>query len=250
MKVVFLVYVRSGSHLLARLATGDPSLRIIHTAQTPFVLNSVSEPCNLYTRACPGFMDMLTGPDDGTNKIFVVYSHETRPERRAPQDGGLWDKPSVSTMADTKIVHLIRDGRNQVESWYQHLNRTRKVAKKELLSRQEDAFETWCSSFAGRASRSIECSDLNNYMLVKFEDLVTDPVGCLTSVYEFLSLSVQRDVVGQNFLAITPNSSFHSDVDPRRWLSWSREEREIFHRIAGRELIHLGYEVDNSWISG
>lgn len=32
-----------------------------------------------------------------------------------------------------------------------------------------------------------------------------------------------------------------------RWKSWPRVTREMFHEIAGDELIELGYEADNTW---
>lgn len=101
----------------------------------------------------------------------------------------------------------------------------------------------------------------NQVIIVKFEDLKSDPYDTLKKVLFFLGVDVSQSCIktcierntfeklsgGRNPGEEDPNSFFRKGIvgDWRNY--FSQENIEIFKKIAGRTLIAADYEKDDSW---
>ena len=152
------------------------------------------------------------------------------------------------------LLILVRDGRDVVESshrsWpsesYAHWMKAWARGAREILDFTHGPGRAW----AGR------------WKLLRYEDLLGDR-SALEEVLDFIA--VDRDVFPWDQLDELPvrGSSVHrggqrklnwdpvqkpKDFKPvGRWEAWGRWRRRQFKRLAGRELIELGYVADNSW---
>jgi hypothetical protein len=98
----------------------------------------------------------------------------------------------------------------------------------------------------------------DRYLIVRYEDLITDLRGSLTRILRFLDLSdhdfdfdraEQLPVRGSSTYFGPDRDSVHWDPVPRgtdfdpieRWRAWDRRQHERFEWIAGEHLRHFGY---------
>ena len=174
-----------------------------------------------------------------------VASHHDVPQpygvetfyRFAPQD--LIDLPG-----DWQFIYVIRDGRNQVESMRRVRGGAEETKKK---SNGVDYFQVLCKGWRNRARMVLDCAaQLPNCRVFRFEDLVSQPIKTMQAVYQFLGLAIDTVAVQSALEFTTQNvqhehSSFKNSQTNDRWRSWSQEEVDLFHNIAGKELRELGY---------
>ena len=147
---------------------------------------------------------------------------------------------------DWKVVYIVRDGRNQIESLR---NIPGGIEQDRHREDPRDYFEVLCKAFRNRARLAVDAYDqLDNFMIFRFEDLVADPVLWMRGVYDFVGLPLDEGFVQRAFdltvssKAAKRHSSFQSRTGfNERWHSWTDWEKETFYRIAGRELDELGY---------
>jgi hypothetical protein len=164
---------------------------------------------------------------------------------------------------DGKLIFLVRDGRDSVNS----LLVAAGFGQRRSVRRHLDFYHytrSWADS--ARRIQAYAASPGANCMLVKFEDLHRDPAASLRRIAEYLEVDAPREwlaaakdlpVKGSGFFRQTergaaedPGQTYWKDVEKTerfkpvgRWCtSWSRLDRAIFNAIAGRSLAGFGYE--------
>ena len=155
-----------------------------------------------------------------------------------------------------KLILLVRDGRDSTESEVRAAYRRDydsaftiwAVRVRELLDFMEGPGKEWGSS----------------WLLVHYEDLVTIPISTIAAIASFLEQEAsvvdvgriaELPVFGSSQLGTENGRAFHWAVQEKpenfnpigRWTHWDRERRDLFKKIAGRELAALGYDQDDSW---
>lgn len=141
-----------------------------------------------------------------------------------------------------KIIDIVRDGRDVAAS-----------AKK-------SPHLTWPVGFSARqwkkiVNKSEGYKNKPNFIQVKYEDLINNPLETVNSIFRFLNLNEIRNI--EKFYEkeeIKNNKKADNSNRPLNMASigkWKKEitpkEKKIFMKIAGKELIKLGYEKDNNW---
>lgn len=243
MKAIVLMYMRSGSHFISRLLSKTPKL----------VLSFVGKPMEQFIYS-PLFKEevLIHLPegdevykkirDDETsaaNEIFLLYAHETRPDLHSPSNGVVWNWEMVEPLINRgwKFFHLVRNGRNQLES----LRKTQAISK---FFWDQNFFKIQCDIYSQRMTRALECSSLTpNYQILKFEDLVADPCSVVNRIGDSCGLTVLPNEVVESASLIVPNTAF-KDVTSvnNRSNEWTQEEISIFSEIVGSVHQQLGYE--------
>ena len=150
-------------------------------------------------------------------------------------------------------VVLMRDGRSAVESGirsfgFTHEEQSRKWAWAARVIRETVGAP---SDDAPAESRP--------YLLVRYEELVTDPEPQLRRIFAFTGLEVERyDFAAVDRLPVRGSSTFRpasgdlmwqpvgrsDDFSPlERWRNWTSAQHARFNWLAGRELEAFGYEL-------
>ena len=146
-----------------------------------------------------------------------------------------------------RFIYICRDGRNQLES----LRNIPGGIEQELHAADpQDYFEVLCKGYRNRMRMALDCKQkIPSFKIVRFEDLVSDPVGTMDRMYNHCGLYVDKEFVqsawdhsidkGMN----KQHSSFKGKGKlHNRWDTWTEWEKETFDRIAGNELKELGYQ--------
>jgi hypothetical protein len=161
-----------------------------------------------------------------------------------------WSYQEVLPLNVDQHILLIRDGRNQIES-------TRRlkggIEEKHQATDPEDYFVSLCKGFRNRARLALDCSYMiPNYKVFKFEDLLADPIGTMSSILDCCGLQMNETFVSvlwdelEKRRVCKSHSSFDNNKKMNhRWEGWTDKEKRIFQEIAGKELIELGYEENN-----
>lgn len=154
--------------------------------------------------------------------------------------------------AEWKFINLLRDGRNQIESF-----RRLKGGVEEKLNCIDpaDYFMGHCLGWRNKARIALDCETvLNNYKIFRFEDLMNNPKETLLSLFSFLGRDPNMEFLMEKMLEVkkrkvgTKHSSFKKDSEMhRRWKSWEKWEVQYFKKVANRELLELEYEKDMLW---
>ena len=177
----------------------------------------------------------------------------------------LWKK----AFPDAKIAILARDGRdntmsvvrasNDKRSWHTLSIKLKKRLNYYLGRSFVNGAKNWAET--ARIFHSIE--ECENVRKFKYEELLL-PEG-IKELLEFYELDAGDDVIVKladapvvgsswgvlkdgtekpNWIPITKKDKLKFT---RKWESWSTVRKEVFKKIAGKELIALGYEKDYSW---
>jgi len=232
-RVLFLMTSRSGSTFLSSLLAGKP---LADQGGSPSWLQTDPEhQCRLYHQAT--FDGCVI--DDGIRKRPVVEGPEAY----------VWAPPAVLQRGfydglpgdDWKFVYLMRDQRGRVES------RCKKAGGDRAAIFKEE-----CAVSAAEMASVSEIMDDDNFLLLHFEDLVSDPMGTLAEVFRFVGF--EMDAAFYKRLAKLPAGKYSDSVYEdggkgvsERWHSWTEEECNHFKVVAGEGLIRLGHEPDGRW---
>ena len=157
---------------------------------------------------------------------------------------------------DAKLLILVRDGRDAVES--------------AVRSWPNRSYEYWTKQWT-RGARSIlslvqgDRADLRgkSWELVKYEDLVERPEETVRDLLNFLGINpINFDWSRLDRLPVHGSSQYpdeNGQVTGRkleksenfkpvgRWQYWGWLRKRMFKKIAGKELISLGYVLNNHW---
>jgi hypothetical protein len=174
-----------------------------------------------------------------------VSSHEEVPGPYDYKTFYRFSSDELSSLSgDWRFIYLIRDGRNQIESFR---NIRGGCEEQKLKEDAKDYFMVLCKGYRNRARVALDCQKaLSNFKMFYFEDLVKDPISTMKSVYRFLDLEIDESHVKRalsySIAVVKPfHSSFNSTCTTSRWHSWTDWEMETFNSIAGKELSELGY---------
>lgn len=162
-------------------------------------------------------------------------------------------------LPDSKVLVLLRDGRDQTASAVRSYGHTHEFA----MQRWAEAARTVIAF--DDAHRD---DDPRRHLLVRYEDLLRDVEGTLRTVFDFLGAdpdafdysvsdrlpvfgSSQHLEEGENLRQSYRRVERSADFDPRgRWASWPEERLARFNHVAGAEMERLGYELAGPRPSG
>jgi hypothetical protein len=189
---------------------------------------------------------------------------------------------------DAKVMHIVRDGRDVAISSMHHIwNNARdrggpNELRPEILSKR-DAYQADPEGFLARgesifvekqlASTARNWASLvgkaredgpallgENYVEVRYEDLLVRPVEETTRLLQFLGADAAEDTVKQcvevtSFERVSKrkpgeedSSSFFRKGVAGDWRNvFNEEDKQVFKKVAGNLLIELGYEEDDDW---
>ncbi len=181
---------------------------------------------------------------------------------------------------EAKLILLVRDGRDNVASSVKatlatrhHKSLVQKLRTKlsHLLMRDfRAAAEDWSSAVRKIMQVDEELRKTpaaSRYLLLRYEDVFQRPREMGARIFEFMGVPYDEAVLDAVENADVVGSSFYSargkeDADkpnwqatPRteafqplgRWKKWSASQKKIFDRIAGKQLLAMGYETDPNW---
>lgn len=162
---------------------------------------------------------------------------------------------------DVQLIILVRDGRDTVASG---MKSWRKWFLMELLFGKIS--KTW--SHNTRLIMNFMSGPGKNlagkfWLLVKYESLITNLTNTVENLAEFLHVNPEHigwanleniPVIGsstfrgnQKNIHWMPVEKTNEFIPIGKWRKWSLRSKKRFKKIAGKELIELGYESDNSW---
>ncbi len=184
---------------------------------------------------------------------------------------------------ETRIIHIIRDGRDAAVSAAHHVwnfgdveGKPRQKAKRDAYRENPESVKGLGGIFTGKQLRSLAAewrekvggaADQGRqyfgerYVEVKYEDLLQNPEEELRRLLEFVGAGAGEDLVAR----CVREASFEKlgegrkrgEEDPRAFVrkgiagDWknvfTEQNKRVFKKQAGDLLIKLGYEKDNDW---
>lgn len=184
---------------------------------------------------------------------------------------------------ETRIIHIIRDGRDAAVSATHHMwNLGKGQLNPEVLAKREayrknprELLASGNGIFAGNQLRSVAAEWAArvgqaaedgptllgaNYREVRYEDLLENPREEVKQLLEFLGTetseeTVERCVESASFEKLTKGrergqeaADFVRKGIAGDWRNvFTEQDKQIFKEVAGDVLIKLGYERDNNW---
>lgn len=156
-----------------------------------------------------------------------------------------------------KVIILIRDGRDTVESFVKSWGGM--GVFKKMSIRWSERTDT--------ILKLMKLSDNNDksnaYLLVKYNELNNDTEKQLHRILDFLALdhneydwkkmkdapvlgssTYRGDQPNVNWKAIKKDKNFKPH---NKWERWDTKKKKIFKKYAGDNLIKMGFEIDNNW---
>lgn len=171
---------------------------------------------------------------------------------------------------NAKIVLLCRDGRDNVISSIKASNDKRnwhKLShkfKKRINYYTGRNFINSSKDWAKNAKIYREIVETKSLKKIKYEELNNSYQG-VESLLDFYDLNSSKDIVEKCLAAPVVGSSFgvnnHKVKKPNwepnydkskfkftgKWSRWNKIQKDIFKKIAGKQLVDLGYENDLKW---
>jgi hypothetical protein len=156
------------------------------------------------------------------------------------------------------FVHVLRDGRDTACSLRTHpKHAVQDGALVELGTWRpiDECARRWVAD----VRKALSYRDRLGSVLVRYEDLVTRPEPTLRSLFESLDEAWDSRVLAFDSVSAASREASKFPQNPEavqpiyqsavgRWRrDMSREDSEIFKRIAGPLLVELGYADDDSW---
>lgn len=179
--------------------------------------------------------------------LFIVWEYSKKISKQSPKiwiDHTPWNTRYALTLHElfpqSKFIHLVRDGRaiaasiSQLDWPIVSINRRARFWLERL------SFGLAAEKYFGP----------DNYLSIRFEDLVLEPENTLIKICQFLNIEFQPSLLsGNGFVPPKYTMKQHSLVgtppDPDRVLAWKKQlsarEIEIFEYITGDMLSYLGY---------
>jgi Sulfotransferase family len=181
---------------------------------------------------------------------------------------------------DAKLILLFRDGRDNVASTVkaglaerQHHSFRQKLKPRlsHLVLRDfASAARDWSKSVNKilRFDEQHRTSELaSRYLILRYEDVYKEPGPMAERIFAFMEAPCDRDilmavegadVVGSSFYgksgkedAVKPNWTPTKKTEAfqpvGRWKAWNAIKKNMFKRIAGNDLVRMGYEKDLNW---
>ncbi|HHN79105.1 MAG TPA: sulfotransferase [Phycisphaerales bacterium] len=263
---------RSGTTMLQRMLDAHPKLavaydslfitRVIkgkHEGFDPHLTDEIVEQARTHPRFDRlGLSDDAVARAAGGARVYsefvgAIYDELARahgkPFAGEKSPGYCRHLPSLHALLPwTKIVHLIRDGRDvalSIRDW------GKGAAKLELWKTEPIAVGAlWWRRDVTRGCGSGRALPREIYREVRYEDVVADPPGVMRALSAFLGLEYDEAMVEYHKGRVKerPGLSAKAAWLPptkgiRDWRSQMNDrDRELFEAIAGEQLSMLGYE--------
>lgn len=182
---------------------------------------------------------------DPTGILLPLIRHETG----APQSDDVWlgDKsPNYTThlrqiknaLPEAKIIHIVRDVRDAALSarkiWHKNIFR--------FVQRWADGMRVlWAD---------LELVESKDYLELRYEDLLNDPISTLKRITNFLGLDFHEDMVllnkpAENFGDAKAAVGILSGNTQKYMTQLTAVEQEKIESICSEVLSHYGYAVNN-----
>ncbi len=181
---------------------------------------------------------------------------------------------------DSKLILLVRDGRDNVASSVKatlatrhHKTLVEKVRTRlsHLLMRD---FRSAAGDWSAAVRKIVEFDEefkksplASRYLLLRYEDVFQRPREMGARIFDFMGVPYDAavldavenaDVVGSSFFSARGQEDANKPnwrATPRteafqplgRWKKWSSSQKKIFDGIAGKQLFAMGYETDPNW---
>jgi hypothetical protein len=276
MKNVFLfVYQRAGTKLLtdlleSRTANDWEKAKILREQgifREPIGHVRCKEDVSIEHVTGPNLLDTVSSTTlrcHGMSGTRVWYTYiwnwwgETDHSSRVP---GPYDGVCLFRWGPNELLRLpgdwqffvqVRDLRNHIQSV-----RTARGEKANpyQIADPQDYFKTLCLGQRNRSQVVLDCNaQMRNYHIVRFEDLVADPVPYVGRLISAMGLTPDESAIRQAYQINQDkgigdwHSSFKSaSTCNNRWEQWTPEEKAIFKKTAGGNLVELGYAEDLLW---
>jgi hypothetical protein len=159
-------------------------------------------------------------------------------------------------------VYIVRDGRDAMVSYYHYEQQAGRFSGSfsEFLAAKHK-FGAWHEHVSAALARSRERPD--SFLVLRYENLQLDPVGCTRSLAKFCGIGVDSTVIDRAVARSevdtlrrlerdhgpeTPRStgSFFRSGRRGEWEEWfGPKELELFHSQAGPVLEQLGYPTQS-----
>ena len=247
---------RSGTNYLARLLEQHPR---ISTGPVPEDFVAAKLPVmDDYVRRVTAEWNPRWGIESNRARLIAGISDGLQGFLTSSSEPGtryvLNRTPSVSGLAHlrkffptNRVIILVRDGRSVVESGMRSFD-----------WRMDDAARAWASAAETIKTFREDDARPERTMIVRYEDVVTDPVQTVQTLLDFLGLAMDEypagsaenaPVIGSSDLR---SSGGHTQIhwDPtepddfaplRRYDQWSQGKHRRFDWLAGNALRELGY---------
>ena len=155
-----------------------------------------------------------------------------------------------------RFIHVIRDGRDTACS-LRTFPKRKLVNGKIAPTNRKNPFDLCIRLWAASVNRGRKWMKSDQYIEVKYEDLVNDTVNTMKRIYNFLGvempaknqlLSFYKDEKDEKHLqTIGVGRPIYKKSIGRWKKDMNEREKEMFKRMAGDMLIELGYEKDLDW---
>ena len=165
-------------------------------------------------------------------------------------------------MTKGKIVYLVRDGRDAVWSYHKYYRGYDRGPKDfDTFLDQALAGKVGYKSWHQNVASWLELNESPNFMLLKFEDMVQDPVSMFKKILTHLEIEIDEDRVLRATRKSNPervSQTFQSDLRVKktsgsgagqggtveRWrTAYTQEQLLRFEEKAGDVLHQLGYTL-------
>ncbi len=100
-----------------------------------------------------------------------------------------------------KFIHVVRDGRDVITSTCHHAYRAGHRAVIDKTRPEYFSYTAQCATVWVNNVRAAEKFGLNNpdkYLMVRYEDMHTDPETTITSILQFLGVSTEVDIIRES----------------------------------------------------
>lgn len=155
-----------------------------------------------------------------------------------------------------KFIHLIRDGRDTACSLRTHPKR--KKVDGEIVSIKTNNPFNWCiRRWVVALNLGRKWKNNDNYIEIKYEDIVGKPVDELKKIFKFLRLTMipRQELLyfykHQNDDKHLQNIEVGQPIYKKTAGRWKKDmtddEKILFKKMAGDYLIEYGYEKDYNW---
>lgn len=172
---------------------------------------------------------------------------------------------SIYNQKFRKVIYIVRDGRDVYSSYYHYLkpNMPKDMTFKNFLVDEKYKLGFW----SDHVTSWLNEWDEENFILVKYEDLLSNSENELKNVLNFLNEEYDDDIISNACKASSFKSMRQIESEEGRpnqnndkvdkfvrkgeagyWDElFDDEAKEIFKNREGQVLVELGYEKNNQW---
>jgi len=253
--------------LFVRTPLRAPLVWLRHRDLTPADVFFAAYPKSGTTYVRFVLFEMLSGMPAGfrtTNNLMAGVGVHKHAMKLLPGGGRLLSTHEHYRSEYKRMIYVVRDGRDVMLSEYAYLKALAFYDKdldsfiKHFLFTKVSGYGPWHQHVAGFLDSPVTKTD--NFMIVRFEDVRTDPVSWFARMADFLGVKVEMDrirtaVANNSIEAMREKENrepvkasirgrFVRDGKVRGWVSkLTPEQVSLFEKYAGDALVRLGYPL-------